>query len=1334
MDAYLPRFLADPETILAASIDLQLAIANYIDTPAQLLEILVNSPDLDVAAAAQLHVNWAGEIEGDAERSIDDLLKTQQLGQNDRLAVELLKLGTVPPCFVSQWVPPNKIVERLDNPQMPVEYKIEFLERLAREERLDIVVPVAGSIDTPPPLLARLIGSVHLAIRDTARNNPSCPPESIALIDREYEIAANWDTPPAQLAISATSRWEWIQLTVAQNPFASAETLMVLAQEEVTRIRLAVANNPHAPADVLQVLAENNEGEIRWLVAKHPHASEETLHQLFTDCQNVLRSRTDLPLSILERFFEQRDRRKALWEDYITRDFLLRNSQTSAALLAKLATDYLDEIRANRATLNYRNSEVLGTWVLEATDYLARIVQHPNISVETLTDLANHYNPKVRLAVGMNQRTPEPIRFNLLAQLGCHPLQLDFRQSVVYDSEIKTAIARDTNTPPSILSRMAENEFKENKITTEIRRILEVYCPSESDWSDTNSDRLISRLKDEVLTPEGINIDLDLWVEAILNENLSLTEIRDTWRSLLPQLSSESLERVINTIRNLAIRVREELEGNPFWTSVVAALLENQQTPEISRERLWLQYQKPPQTYSNSYHRDSNLRLALAINPSVSIERRKDYLRQIVNSYQKMSDSIAKNPTIPQDLLIELADINAGIRQAIAQNPKAPYSLLLELSKNSNSTTRNYVAKNPSTPLGILLALTNDGALNNPNFPPLERYRVTLENNLAEEQKEASALISRLPRRSPQASPTKEIDGIDRDAKITIARNLKISLPIIKKLSQDPDEDVRCAIAENKNLPLSILLAFTNDESNKVRAKSIEVLLQLVQDSDNMVNRELAKNPNTPPEVLGRLAFADDPGGWIVNGLVNNQNTSIDTLEYLGVQRHIVNARNSRTPPAALAAQVHFIWTLGQQPIAVVKKADIKQSDIESLLGNYEGSQMPASSLEKIANRYESWISPNINDHSNTPAVVLGWIAKVANHRNTPAASLEKLANDSYEPVLWGIARNPNTPTQVLEKLLREKYDNMAGVMVERAIIPPQVMGRLLEHPSPQVRGRVVYRNNLPLELADRVIKTETQDSVLISLARNPILTSELISTFIQRHELKPDICIALLVQPNLTIDHWQQLATSQFEAVRLAIASRENTPIDILAILADDRELKIRMAIASNLQTPIDIIVKLATDSAAEVRTKIAANSQTPVSILETLATDASVEVRRSVLNNPQTPASIRQDLEDIFGRKPIATTIDTLRDLPRIYDPANDDIVTILTEYARSNNAFVRLVSLLHPLMPSEVIEIASRSACWSDRYAVAKNTAAPDLVRQKFSLDSNRIVRAIARIVTL
>jgi hypothetical protein len=120
------------------------------------------------------------------------------------------------------------------------------------------------------------------------------------------------------------------------------------------------------------------------------------------------------------------------------------------------------------------------------------------------------------------------------------------------------------------------------------------------------------------------------------------------------------------------------------------------------------------------------------------------------------------NSKIPSDILLELVDRSGRIEQSIARNPNAPHSLLLELSKDSNRTTRNWVAENPNTPLDILLTLTNDGALRNSNFPPLERYRVILENNLINEREEASELIASLPL-STKLSLTQVVEGNEPD-------------------------------------------------------------------------------------------------------------------------------------------------------------------------------------------------------------------------------------------------------------------------------------------------------------------------------------------------------------------------------------------------------------------------------------------------------------------------------------------------------------------------------------------------------------------------------------------
>lgn len=87
------------------------------------------------------------------------------------------------------------------------------------------------------------------------------------------------------------------------------------------------------------------------------------------------------------------------------------------------------------------------------------------------------------------------------------------------------------------------------------------------------------------------------------------------------------------------------------------------------------------------------------------------------------------------------------------------------------------------------------------------------------------------------------------------------------------------------------------------------------------------------------------------------------------------------------------------------------------------------------------------------------------------------------------------------------------------------------------------------------------------------------------------------------------------------------------------------------------------------------------------------------------------------------------TLQTLPRIYNPDTDDLPTLLAEYAQSNNAFVRFVTLLHPLTPEEILTQAANSASWLERYAVAENKSTPSEIHSTLARDGNRIVRATA-----
>ncbi|MEH2257853.1 hypothetical protein [Nostoc sp.] len=132
-------------------------------------------------------------------------------------------------------------------------------------------------------------------------------------------------------------------------------------------------------------------------------------------------------------------------------------------------------------------------------------------------------------------------------------------------------------------------------------------------------------------------------------------------------------------------------------------------------------------------------------------------------------------------------------------------------------------------------------------------------------------------------------------------------------------------------------------------------------------------------------------------------------------------------------------------------------------------------------------------------------------------------------------------------------------------------------------------------------------------------------------------------------------------------------------------------------------------------------------------MANNEKVEVRRAVAQNPNTPAPICKSLRDLIVQPTTRQTSPTLRGLSRLYNPSTDDLVSILAEYASSENAFVRFVTLLHPLTPHEVLTQGAQSASWLERYAVANNSGTPTVLRQQLAEDSNRIVRAAARVKT-
>jgi hypothetical protein len=195
----LQPFIDNPNQLTTQPVVFQIAIASYPKTPRHLLEVLANNPDPQVAEAAQLHVNWAGEMTEGWQEAVDQMLRSRQLGQNDRLAVELLKIAPIPEYFLSEWVPAEQLLKGVRNPHMLWRHRLKLLERLAQEPTLEPRLQVAELPETPLAMLEPLAGDLELPVRLAVKFNPSCPPSLIELVEEQHTVATDWSTDAEQL-------------------------------------------------------------------------------------------------------------------------------------------------------------------------------------------------------------------------------------------------------------------------------------------------------------------------------------------------------------------------------------------------------------------------------------------------------------------------------------------------------------------------------------------------------------------------------------------------------------------------------------------------------------------------------------------------------------------------------------------------------------------------------------------------------------------------------------------------------------------------------------------------------------------------------------------------------------------------------------------------------------------------------------------------------------------------------------------------------------------------------------------------------------------------------
>ena len=241
----------------------------------------------------------------------------------------------------------------------------------------------------------------------------------------------------------------------------------------------------------------------------------------------------------------------------------------------------------------------------------------------------------------------------------------------------------------------------------------------------------------------------------------------------------------------------------------------------------------------------------------------------------------------------------------------------------------------------------------------------------------------------------------------------------------------------------------------------------------------------------------------------------------------------------------------------------------------------------------------------------------------TPGATLTDLADDRVSKVRLATAKNLSTPGTTLESLSLSGDHDIRTTVAGNWSTPPECLSHLSKDRIARVRQAVGTNEMAP---ADAAVVLAGDSSIFPVFAITDGVRS-------------------------FSEEQLRELATSEVEQFRYAVAEHRNTPPDVLTDLADDDGVRpgryighwipIRAAVAENRNTPVEVLTDLATFPDGGVRWGVARNTRCTVDILLLMAADPDVRVRAAVAAHRSCRAAIGWQLssdEDINVRRAVA------------------------------------------------------------------------------------------------
>ncbi|MEM9922171.1 MAG: hypothetical protein AAF915_00185 [Cyanobacteria bacterium P01_D01_bin.50] len=553
-----------------------------------------------------------------------------------------------------------------------------------------------------------------------------------------------------------------------------------------------------------------------------------------------------------------------------------------------------------------------------------------------------------------------------------------------------------------------------------------------------------------------------------------------------------------------------------------------------------------------------------------------------------------------------------------------------------------------------------------------------------------------------------------------VAANPGAEPELLRELASSEDKATREAVTTNPNTPTDVLLKLAGDFPQSFFSNPVLSLLML-------------ENPNLATDIsywsLLKLLKQDDAPEWFLACAAMHSNSLV--LEAVAKHKQV-----SERVLEQLAIKSRYDPELG---LCIAQRKDVSQRVLEKLAEHGAGSvRLHLATWPKIPVRVLEILVENPEPNFNLRVAIETSIAK---NPNTPLNVLETLIKVPYTKVKNAIAKRSDLPKHLIIELAKDYRVHTMNFLPENPHIPSSWLEEMASHPIERVRQMVARHPNTPayllvegakdLELRQFVAENpstppevleelamDSRGDIQAAVARNPNTPGYVLEILgstpfhdllLARHPNTPDSTLQRVL--------WR-LALDERLSVRKYVAQHSFTPVSILTQWANNSP-ELRPWIALNTRTPSRILEQLAKDTSKDVRYGVAKNINTPPQVLEKLAEDWRLEVRQAVASNPKTPGDVLEILiKDWHLRSFIAQNPNT---------PAT--ALEHLTQFFRYDWYIVQ-----HPNTPPQLrqklLEEFSTSVVETERLFVARHAETPIEILEHLTEDEDPVVSKAAK----